>query len=204
MVQLQHAASSFKNKARPALALKSPQQLNREQRIHAKETFADNFAGALNSGKTVILDPGWELQTVGFNAEEAQLIQSRQFSVQELARVFRVSPALIGDLSRSTYSNIESEMLSFLIHSLRPWLVSLEQEFSLKLFAGDDRHFAEFDISGVARGDMAARYEAYSKGIASGFLTVADIRRWENLPYIEGSDVLNRPANLLPQGTPNE
>jgi HK97 family phage portal protein len=204
MVQLAHAASSFKNKARPAIALKSPGKLSQEARNLAKDSFAENFGSALNAGKTVILDPGWELQTLGFNAEEAQLIQNRQFSVQEIARIFRVSPSLIGDLSRSTYSNIESEMLSFLIHSLRPWLVNFEQEFSLKLFNGDDQHFAEFDISGVARGDMAARYEAYSKGIASGFLTVADIRRWENLPFVEGSDVLNRPANLLPQGTSNE
>jgi HK97 family phage portal protein len=205
MVQLQHAAASFKNKARPAIALKSPGKLSQEARNLARESFADNFAGALNTGKAVILDPGWELQTLGFNAEEAQLIQGRQFSVQEIARIFRVSPALIADMSRSTYSNIESEMLSFLIHSLRPWLVNFEQEFSLKLFSGDDKHFSEFDISGIARGDQAARYEAYSKGIAGGFLTVADIRRWENLPFIEGSDVLNRPANLLPaQGTNNE
>jgi HK97 family phage portal protein len=203
MVQLQHAASSFKNKARPPFALKSPGKLSQEARILARESFADNFAGALNAGKTPILDPGWELQQLGgFNAEEAQLIQSRQFSVQEISRFFRISPSLIGDLSRSTYSNIESEMLSFLIHSLRPWLVNFEQEFALKLFS-DDQHFAEFDISGIARGDQAARYEAYSKGIAGGFLTVADIRRWENLPFIEGSDVLNRPANLMPANGEN-
>jgi HK97 family phage portal protein len=205
MVQLQHAASSFKNKARPAFMLKSPTKLSPEARELARTSFADRFAGALNTGKAPILDPGWELQTLGFNAEESQLIQNRQFSVQEIARIFRVSPSLIGDLSRSTYSNIESEMLSFLIHSLRPWLVNFEQEYSLKLFGGDDQHFAEHDVAGIARGDQAARYQAYSQGIAAGFLTVADIRTWENLPFIEGSDVLNRPANLLPaQGTNNE
>jgi HK97 family phage portal protein len=145
------------------------------------------------------LEGGWELAgTVGFSAEDSQYLQSRQFSVQEIARWFRVSPTMIGDLSRSTYSNSEQEQLSFLQHSLRPWLVNLESEINLKLFPSRTQFFCEFDMAAFQRADQATRYEAYSKGLAAGFLTVADVRNWENLPELPGTDQLLRPANMLP------
>jgi HK97 family phage portal protein len=197
--QDQHGASMFKNRARPGVLLKIPGKLTPNQRKDLLEGFEDKFSGALNHGKTFLLEGGMELAgTVGFSAEDAQFLQSRQFSVQEIARWFRVSPTMIGDLSRSTYSNSEQEQLSFLQHSLRPWLVNFESEINLKLFPSRTQFFAEFDMAALQRADQATRYEAYSKGLAAGFLTVSDVRSWENLPELPGTNQLMRPANMLP------
>ncbi len=205
IAQDQHGAAMFKNKARPGIVLKSPQKLNMEQRRAYTESFSDKLGGALNSGKMFLLESGWDFATVGFSAEDSQFLQSRQFSVQEIARWFRLSPTMIGDLSRSTYSNSEQEQLSFLQHSLRPWLVNFEAEMNLKLFPARTKFFCEFDMAALQRADQATRYEAYSKGLAAGFLSVADVRRWENLPELPGTDQLNRPANMIPASeVPNE
>jgi HK97 family phage portal protein len=194
--QDQYGASMFRNRARPGVLLKMPTTPKDPGRI--REDFDNIFAGAMNAGKTVLLYGGLDVVTVGFSAEDAQFLESRQFSVQEIARWFRVSPTMIGDLSRSTYSNSEQEQLSFLQHSLRPWLVNFESEINLKLFPARTQFFCEFDMSALQRADQATRYEAYSKGLTAGFLTVADVRRWENLPEMPGTDTLLRPANMLP------
>lgn len=197
--QDQHGAAMFRNRARPGVLLKMPGVLTQQQRSTIRESFDANFSGAMNAGKMFLLEAGMELAgTVGFSAEDSQFLQSRQFSVQEIARWFRVSPTMIGDLSRSTYSNSEQEQLSFLQHSLRPWLVNIEAELNLKLFPSRTQFFAEFDMSGFQRADQATRYEAYSKGLTAGFLTVGDVRSWENLPEIAGTNQLMRPANMLP------
>ncbi|HYD16746.1 MAG TPA: phage portal protein [Candidatus Nanoarchaeia archaeon] len=199
LAQDNHGAATFKNRARPGLVVKCPHALSDAARANIKDQFAEKFTGALNSGKTIVLENGWDVASVGFSNEDAQYLQSKQFSIQEIARWFRVSPTMIGDLSRSTYSNSEQEQLSFLQHSLRPWLVNIESEINCALFARS-KYFAEFDMSAVARGDLATRYDAYEKGLRARFLTVADVRRWENLPFIAGTDML--PADGGKDGQP--
>ncbi len=199
-----HGATLYKNRARPGVVLKAPQRFTEGQRKNFVESFNRDFAGAMNSGKMLLLEGGIEFDTIGFSPEDSQFLQSRQFSVQEIARWFRVSPTMIGDLSRSTYSNSEQEQLAFLQHSLRPWLCNFEAEMNLKLFPARTQFFCEFDMAALQRADQATRYTAYSTGLAAGFLTVADVRRWENLPELPGTDQLNRPANMVPaQGGPN-
>jgi HK97 family phage portal protein len=102
--------------------------------------------------------------------------------VQEIARWFRVSPHLIGDPSRLAYASSEVEMLAFLQHSLRPWLVNIEAEINRSLLPARTAYFAEFSIDALQRADTKSRYESYALGIDKGFLTVEDVRRWENLP----------------------
>ncbi len=198
LAMLQHGASLYKNSARPGLVLKSAQWLSEEQRDKMRKWFEGDFSGALNRGKTVVLEGGLELQPVGFSAEDAQFLGSRQFSVQEICRWFRVPPHMIGDPTRLAYASSETEMLAFMQHSLRPWLVNIESEMAVKLFPADGEHFAEFDANAIARGDQASRYDSYSKGLAAGFLTIADVRRWENLPELPDTDRLLRPANMIP------
>ena len=196
LAQDRYGASMFKNRARPGLVVKSPQMLGPEARADARE-WLKSFEGAINAGKSFVLEGGWDIATVGFSAEDAQYLESRQFAVQEICRWFRVPPHLVGDPTRLAYASSETEMLAFVSHTLRPWLVNLEGEMNSKLFRRR-AHFAEFDTNGLARGDQASRYESYSKGLAAGFLTVADVRRWENLPELPGTDELMRPANMLP------
>lgn len=203
LAMTQHGASLFKNGARPGLVLKHPEKLNDVSRDNLRTSFAERFAGALNSGKVFVLEGGLEVQTLGFSSDDAQFLQSRQFSVQDLCRFFRVPPHMVGDPTRLAYASSEAEMLSFMQHSLRPHLVNVEAEINATLFPDRTRYFAEFDANAIARGDQATRYESYSKGLAAGFLTVADVRAWENLPYLPGTDQLNRPANMLPTGGDN-
>lgn len=197
MAQDLYGASLFKNRARPGLVVKSPSVVGPDEREAMKE-WLKQFEGALNAGKSFLLENGWDLATVGFSAEDSQFLESRQFSVQEICRWFRVPPHMVGDPTRLAYASSEAEMLSFISHTLRPWLVAIESELNHKLFRRS--HFAEFDANALARGDQAARYESYSKGLAAGFLTVADVRRWENLPELPDTDKLLRPANMLPAG----
>lgn len=197
IAQDRHGASTFKNGARPGLLLKSPQVLSKDARERMKE-FTKQFEGAMNAGRSMLLEAGMDVSTVGFSAEDAQFLQSRQFSVQEIARWFRVPPHMIGDPTRLAYASAEVELLAFITHTLRPWLTNFESELNAKLFPSSTKFFAEFDANGIARGDQASRYDAYSKGLAAGFLTVADVRQFENLPHIAGTDQLLRPANMLP------
>lgn len=192
-----HAASLFRNNARPGLILKYPNFLSQEQRDNFDKSFRDNFAGALNAGKTILLEGGFDLSPVGFSSEDAQFLESREFSVREVARWFGVPAHLVGDVTRTSYNSSEMEMLNFLTHSLRPWLVNLESEINSKLFPQRTQFFARFDSTALARSDMASRYTAYSQALTAGWMTVADVREAEQLPFIEGTDKLLQPANMI-------
>jgi len=192
-----HAASLFRNNARPGLVIKFPQFLTAQQREHISDTFTERFSGALNAGKTVVLEGGVDVSPVGFSSEDAQFLESREFSVREIARWFGVPAHLVGDITKTSYASSEIEMLSFLTHSLRPWLVNLEQEVNTKLFPQRTSFFARFDSTAIARSDMSSRYAAYSQALTAGWMTVADVREAEQLPYIEGTDQLLRPANMV-------
>ena len=198
LAQDRHAASLFRNQARPGLVVKLPAVMAAEQRERLRESFTEKFAGALNAGRTVVLEAGMDLQQIGFSSEDAQFLESRQFSAIEIARWFRVPPTMVGDMTRVSYSSSESELQLFAMHSLVPLCANLEAELSMKLFPARTQFFSKFDINSIVRGDQQSRYTAYSQGLTAGFLTVADVRLAENLPFIEGTDTLNRPANMTP------
>jgi HK97 family phage portal protein len=198
-VMARHSASTFKNQVRPSLIMKSAEWLTPDNLMEWKD-FITAQAAAYNAGKIMALPGAIDLDKVPVSNEDAQFLQSRTFSVQEIARWFRVPAHLIGDPTRLGYNSAEQEMLSFQQHTLRPVLVNLEAELNFKLFPDRTRYFAEFDANGLSRADQPSRYESYSKGLSAGFLTVNDVRRWENLPELEGGDMPFRPANMLPQG----
>jgi HK97 family phage portal protein len=196
--QEQHAASLFKNNARPGLVIQFPGFLTDVQRQNYGDSFGMKFAGALNSGKTIVLEGGMKIEPVGFTAEDSQFLESRHFSVIEIARWFRVPPTMIGDMTRVSYSSSESEMQLFAMHSLVPWCANLEAEMNAKLLPAGTPFYVKFDVNSIVRGDQQSRYTAYSQGLTAGFLTVADVRAAEGLPYISGTESLNRPANMVP------
>jgi HK97 family phage portal protein len=192
----QSGASLYKNRARPGLVITSPEIMGDEARQNLRKVYSEGLATALNAGKTVVLDGGLTLSSVGFSNDDAQWLQSRQFAVQDVCRWFRVNPHLVGDPSRLAYASSEAEFIAFLTHTLRPWLVNIEAEMNAVLLPERTNFFIEFDANGMARGDQHQRYESYAKGLEAGFLTVADVRAWENLPFIPGTDSL--PSNSLP------
>jgi HK97 family phage portal protein len=198
LAQDRHASAMFRNNARLGTVITMPGFLKGEQRENIRESFESKFAGVLNSGKAFVLEGGMTVEQVGMSSEDAQFLQSRQFSVVEIARWFRVPPTMVGDMTRVSYSSSESEMQLFAMHSLVPWCANFEAEFNKKLFPDRTQFFAKFDVNSIVRGDLQSRYSAYSQGLTAGFLTVADVRLAENLPFIDGTDKLNRPANMMP------
>jgi hypothetical protein len=148
----------------------------------------------------MILEEGMKVETIGIPPDDAQFLETRKFQVNEIARLFRVPPHLIGDLDRATFSNVEQQSLDFVIHTLRPWLVRWEQAIARDLILPREREriFAEHLVNGLLRGDLQSRYEAYATGRQNGWLSANDIRQLENMNPIADGDVYLVPLNMVP------
>ena len=143
--------------------------------------------------KIAILEEGMEFKPATLQNDHAQFIESRKFQINEICRIFRVPPHLIGDLERATFTNIEQQSLEFVEYTLRPWLVRWEQELNRKLFPGPSEFtasefFVEHNIDGLLRGDFASRMTGYASGRQWGWLSVNDIREKENMNPLPGKD----------------
>lgn len=191
-----HGNATFKNGARLSGILKFPQTLKAEQRTALKNSWDSQYAGGANSGKTAILESGVEYQTVSMTLEDAEWIAARQFSVEEVARLFRVPPTVIGDLRHGNYSNSVEMARQFVTLTLKRHMVMWEQAIASKLLtdAGRRTYFAEHAVEGLLRGDSVNRADFYDKGISSGWLLPSEARRLKNLPVIEGIDNAKRQA----------
>ena len=139
-------------------------------------------------------------QQVGIPPEEAQFLESRKFSVSEIARIYGLPPHMIGDLEHATFSNIESQDINFAKHSIMPECVNWEQELTRKLLTDDERqrYDIEFNMEGLVRGDMESRFRAYGIARQNGFYSVNDIRAKENMSNIDGGDDVMAPLNMIP------
>lgn len=194
LATMQAGARFFRNNATPPAYVTSPKAMSNKSRDNMLAYLQENFGGLKNFGKLALLDEGLEIKSVSQSMDDAQFVSSRQFSCQDVCRWFRINPHMVGDPSRLAYASSEAEFDAFLVHSLRPWLVNIESEMNAALLPDRTQFFCEFKIDAMARGDQKARYEAYEKGLAAGFLTVADVRRWENLEFIPRTDQLELPT----------
>ncbi|WP_326537029.1 phage portal protein [Pseudorhodoferax sp.] len=186
----EHGVSTFKNGAKLGGVLKFPGVLSATQRQGLRESWATQYAGGTNAGKTVILESGAEYQAISMTLEDAEWIAARQFSVEEVARLFRVPPTVIGDLRHGNYSNSVEMARQFVTMTLRRHLVAWEQAIAKQLLteAGRRVYYAEHQVEGLLRGDATNRADFYDKGIGAGWLLRSEARRLENLPTIEGID----------------
>jgi HK97 family phage portal protein len=151
-----------------------------------RESWNKTFQGAANSHRVAVLEQGAKFQTVGLPPEESQFLETRKFQINEICRIFRVPPHLVGDLEKATFSNIEHQSIEFVQHTVRPWLVRWEQEIGRSLLGDGERglYFAKFNVDGLLRGDYAARMRGYSIGIQNGFLSPNCVRALEDLDPI--------------------
>ncbi|VTU29716.1 phage portal protein, HK97 family [Variovorax sp. PBL-H6] len=186
----EHGVNTFRNGAKLLGVLKFPGTLKKEQREVLRQSWSSQHGGGANSGKTAILEEGVDFQSVSMTLEDAEWIASRQFSVEEVARLFRVPPTIIGDLRHGNYSNSVELARQFVTMSLRRHLVAWEQSIAKQLLteAGRRIYFAEHAVEGLLRGDATNRADFYDKGISSGWLLKSEARRLENLPTIQGID----------------
>ncbi len=192
-----YSARFLRNDARPTGVIEGANFETREDDQAFREAWQESQTGK-NRHKTAILPAGLTYKPMSVTPQDAQLLDLRKFGTVEIARWFRVPPTMIGDQTRVSYSSSESEMQLFAMHSLVPLCTNLEAEINLKLFPPHTQFSAKFDVNSIVRGDQQSRYAAYSQGLLAGFLTVADVRQEENLPFIAGTDTLNRPANMMP------
>ena len=190
MAESEHGVSTFTNGAKLLGVLKFPGKLSPDQRTNIRASWGSQYGGGGNAGKTAILEEGVDFQSVSMTLEDSEWIAARQFSVEEVARLFRVPPTIIGDLRHGNYSNSVELARQFVTMSLRRHLVAWEQAISAQLLteAGRRTYFAEHAVEGLLRGDAVNRADFYTKGIDAGWLRPSEARRLENLPTIEGID----------------
>jgi hypothetical protein len=195
----------FSNGARPGAVLQHPGQLGDKAYERLKSSWSEQHQGLSNAQRVAILEEGMKIESIGVPPNDAQFLETRQFQVKEIARIFRVPLHKIGDLENATFSNIEQQETGFVVDSLRSWLVRIEQALTRDLIGPLERRsiFVEFLIEGMLRGDQAARYGAYATGRQWGWLSVNDIRRLENMNEIEDGDVYLEPLNMKEAGAPD-
>lgn len=193
-----HGVNTFRNGAKLLGVLKFPGMLKAEQRKAIADSWSSQHGGGANAGKTAILEGGVDFQSVSMSLEDAEWIASRQFSVEEVARLFRVPPTVIGDLRHGNYSNSVEMARQFVTMTLRRHLVAWEQAIAKQMLTETERqvYFAEHQVEGLLRGDSVNRADFYDKGIASGWLLPSEARRLENLGTIEGIDNARAPTTV--------
>lgn len=177
------AARFFGKGATPAGVLQHPAKLDPESFDNLKKSFEEQQAGLENAWKALILEQGMEWKSISMPMTDAQLLESRQFSVVEVARIFNLPPHLLRDLSKASFSNIEEENLHFAILSVRPWLVRWEQVLKKQVFDafGLKDMYAEFNLEGLLRGRQKDRFESYRIARNWGWMSVDEIRKLENM-----------------------
>ena len=206
MAENAHGVSTFTNGAKMLGVLRFPGTLKPEQRTAIANSWASQYGGSANAGKTAILEAGVEFQTVSMSLEDAEWIAARAFSVSEIARLFRCPPTVIGDLTHGNYSNSVEMARQFVTMTLRRHLVAWEQSIAKQLLtdAGRRVYFAEHSAEGLLRGDSTTRAAFYSSAIASGWMAPSYAARLENLPITPGMDDVTVNATAAPGAYPSK
>lgn len=186
----EHGTATFRNGAKLAGVLETSQVLKPEQRTALKESWANQYGGAGNSGKTPVLEAGMSYKPVSMSLEDAEWIEARKFNVYEVCRLFRVPPVIVGAMESANYSNSVELNRQFVTLTLRRWLAMWEQAISAKCLTEAGRHtyFAEHSVEGLLRGDSTTRAAFYASGIQAGWMKPSEARELENLPPIDGLD----------------
>lgn len=195
----EYGSSFFANGARPGGVLKHPGVLKDPSKL--RESWQAVYGGTANTGKVVVLEEGVDYQQISIPPEEAQFLETRKFQIDEIARLYRVPPHMIGDLEKSSFNNIEQQSLEYVKYTLNPWVVRWEQSLqkALLLPSEQKRYFIKFNVDGLLRGDYQSRMQGYSIGRQNGWLSANDIREMENMnpiPDEEGGNLYLINGNL--------
>ena len=180
----------FKNGAKPSSVLSTDRALSETAIERLKNSFNSSYAKLKSSNSTIILEEGLTFKPISISPEQAQFLASRQFGIEEIARIFNIPPHMLKDLSKSSFNNIEMQSQEYVTYTLMPYLTRIEQEMNLKLFRTNElgKTFIEFNVNGLLRGDVKTRNEAYKTAIQNGYMSINEVRQKENLNSIEGGD----------------
>lgn len=176
-------ARTFGQGTNPAGVIMHPTRLKEQSEKDLRTKFKENYEGLGNSHRLMLLEEGMKFERIGLPPEDAQYLETRKFTVEEIARIYNVPLHMIQHLEKSTSwgTGIEEMTIGFVTFTLRPYLIQWEQEIKKKLFVDDKINFAEFLLEGLLRGKLKERYESYAIGRQWGWLSADDIREIENM-----------------------
>lgn len=198
----QFGARFFGNGTTVSGVLEHPEKLSDEAYNRLRKSWADRHQGVSNAHKPAILEEGMKFTQLGIPPDQAQFLDSRKFSKDEICMIFRVPPHMVANLERATFSNIEHQSLELVKFSLVPIIRRIEQAAQRDLFSTKSKstHFIKFSVDGLLRGDIKSRYEAYQIGRNGGWLSANDIREFEDQNPLDGDqgEVYLVPLNMIP------
>ena len=193
----EYGSRFFANGAAPAGVLEHPGVIKDVSKL--RESWNNTFGGSGNAGKVAILEEGLHFNPIAMSPQDSQLLETRQYQITEIARIFRIPPHMLADLSKATFSNIEHESLEYVKYTLTPWICRWEASLTDALLTREEQRKYEirFNVDGLLRGDYKSRMEGYAIGINNGFMCPNDVRRLEGFDLIPDEKGGN---NFLVQG----
>ena len=197
----EYGSKFFANGAAPSGVLEHPGTIKDPSRV--RESWQHTFGGSANSNKIAVLEEGMKYTPISISPEQAQFLETRKFQINEIARIFRVPPHMVGDLEKSSFSSIEQQSLEFVKYTLDPWVIRWEQSIQRTLLTADEKKvfFVKFNVEGLLRGDYQSRMTGYATARQNGWMSANDIRELENLdriPAEDGGDLYLINGNMLP------
>jgi HK97 family phage portal protein len=187
----------------PGVIVEHPQKLSPEAHSNLKKSLSDTYSGLGNSHRLMLLEEGMKFQKIVIDPKDSQFLESRLFQIPEVARWFNLPPHKLKDLTKSSFSNIESEQTSFYVDSILPWLVRLEQNYNCQLLTESDRQYSgrgrlyfKHNADGILRADSAARATFYKEMFNIGAMSINEIREKEDMDPVDGGDIHLVPMNM--------
>ncbi len=195
----EYGAAFFQNGAQPGGVLEHPGVVKDPKRV--RDSWNAIYQGSANAHRIAVLEEGMAYKPISICPEQAQFLETRKFQIDEIARIFRVPPHMVGDLEKSSFSNIEQQSLEFVKYTLSPWIARWEQSIYRALFSETEKkhYFARFNVEGLLRGDYQSRMTGYSIARQNGWMSANDIRELENLdriPHEDGGDLFLINGNM--------
>lgn len=201
IAQEQQAARWMGNSARPSGMLTTDQKLATDAAARMKADIKENWTGLQNSGRIIVGEQGLKFQPFSMTSADLEFIASRQFQLSEIARIFRVPPHMIGDLSRSTNNNIVQQSQEYVNYTLSGYTRRWERKLATKFGLRKDGVFLDFDMTEITRADITSRYNNYRVGIMSMFITPNEARIDDGRDPLDGGDELQKPMNMGAMGS---
>ena len=194
----EYGRTFFKNGAKLSGVLKTERALSEQAIDRLRNSFNNNYSSLSGSNQTAVLEEGLEFQPLSISADNAQFLQSREFSVQEICRIFSIKPHMLADLSKSSFNNIEMQNQEYVTYSLLPYLSKIELEMNTKLFRKSNigKEYIKFNVNSLLRGNIKDRSDYYKTAITNGWLSINEVRAKEDENKIADGDKHFIPLNM--------
>jgi len=194
----EYSRTFFKSGAKLSGLLKTSRSLSEQAIDRLRNSFNSNYASLSGSNQTAVLEEGLEFQPITIPPDQAQFLQSREFGIAEIARIFNVPPHLLKDLTKSSFNNIEMQSQEFVTYSLMPYLNKIELEMNTKLFRKTNigKEYVKFNVNSLLRGNIKDRSDYYKTAITNGWLSINEVRAKEDENKIADGDKHFIPLNM--------